>query len=526
MADVGAFLQGLKAPISNQKVYSKKVLTNETSDKLIPYQTENVVKLINILLDKRIAIDGSDAGVGKTYMAMAICREMGRRPIVICPKTIMYNWVSVAEYMGVKLYDVVNYETIKNGKTYVTKENNDGGTTNITYSFKSRKASPFVTHSDFDADDPQKCLYEWNLPADAILIVDEAHKCKEPSAENGKFLKSMKTVMEKRIPVLLLSATICEKIQDMKIPFYLFGFIPEIRNFNHYHQTLDEKYRDLRTRKRDFQHIHPAEKRKEKYEEAKKNNDAIKVHREVKDYMSRIKIKDLGDKFPSNQWCAQLFNADGVEEITEAYAEIARRMEEMKGQQNGHHLGEIVRLKQEIELRKIPIFIDQAQDFLDQGKSVIIFVNYLRSLQIISDELDIKCKIYGGNEEFGVQSLQERQKAIEMFQANEERIIICQMRSGSVGISLHDLDGNYPRATLINYPDTATDLIQAMGRACRSGGKSPVIQRIILVGGVPYEKKIKQNIDRKLTNVSAINDGDLEGYKYKINDQRQKKKAE
>jgi superfamily II DNA or RNA helicase len=521
--EISSFLKELAGSKPKPKVYSKKVLTNETKLKLLVYQEDHVVRLINILVEKHIALDSSDTGVGKTYMAIAACREMGRRPIIITPKTIMYNWVTVCNYMGVKPYDVVNYETIKNGKTYVTKEYKENGKTHVSYKFKSRKKSPFLDLLPADPDDPTKCLYDWKLPKDAIVIVDEAHRCKDPSTENGKFLKSMKQIVKKGIPVLLLSATICEKIPDMKIPFYLFEFIPETRNFNHYHASLDAKYPDLKISKRNFfrqPHIQVMGDSQQKlaFKKAKEDMEAIKIHREIKEFTSRIRIKDLGDKFPSNQWCAQLFNSDSSDEIAKAYKELKRKQDELKENPGKHHLADIVKLKQEIERLKIPIFIEQAQEFLDNHKSVIIFVNYLNTLHEISESLDIRCKIYGD------QTLEERQESIDLFQSNQERIIICQMRAGSVGISLHDIHGRrendppgtHERVTLINYPDTATDLIQAMGRACRSGGKSPVLQRIVLVANVDYETKIKKNIDRKLTNVSAINDADLDGYKYKI----------
>lgn len=112
--------------------------------------------------------------------------------------------------------------------------------------------------------------------------------------------------------------------------------------------------------------------------------------------------------------------------------------------------------------------------------------------------------------------MEDRQKAIDLFQNNKERIIICQIRAGGVGISLHDLHGGHPRVTLINYPDSASDLLQALGRAPRAGAKTPVLQRIIFVANVDYEKRIMQNINKKLANISTINDGDLNGYKYKV----------
>lgn len=489
--EISSFLKEITETKSVPVVYSKAVLTNQTKTKILSYQEKHIIKLINTLVEKTVAVDGSDCGVGKTYIAGAVCKELGRRPIVVCPKTLIHNWINVMEYYGVKPYDIVNFETIRRGKTYVNSK------------CKTRRKCEFVDIVDPDPDNPLKSIYQWDLPKDAIIIVDEVHRCKDPSTDNGKVLMSFKQAVHKKIPVLLLSATICEKIIDMKIPFFLFGLIPSVRNFNHYVRTLRHKYPKYRVKKSDH-------KNTTDYIIAKDNAQAMIIHEETKEFASRIKIKDLGDMFPCNQICAQQFFAQESDKISEAYDEIAELMKKLKENPGSNHLAKIQKLKQEIELRKAPIFIEQAQLYLDDGKSVIIFVNYLDTMKIISQELDIRCKIHGD------QTLEERQNALDMFQSNEERIIILQARAGGVGLNLHDTNGNFPRVSLLNYPDSASDLLQELGRAARAGTKSIVLQRIIFVANVDYEKKIMQNINKKLSNISAINDGDLEGYKYKV----------
>jgi len=496
MADIESFLKTLTdcvdAPDAAPKVYSKKVLSNETVKKLLSYQPSQVIDIITILLVQYIALDASDTGVGKTYISSATCKELHRRPIIICPKTLIFVWINVLDFFGVRAYDIVNYETFKNGKTY---RNNK---------YNSRKKSTFLNIVDADPTDPLKSIYQWSVPSDAIVIFDEAHRCKDPSTENGKLLASTKQLILKKIPVLLLSATICEKFTDMKILFYLFGFIPSTRSYNQYLRTIEPRYPKYRVKKSNYQ-------REIDFKLAKENSQAMMIYEEIKEYTARIKIKDLGDKFPLNQWCAQQFYAEESDEISKAYEKIAKHMIALKNNPGKNHLAKIQKLKQEIEFRKVPIFIEQAQLYLDDGKSVIIFVNYLNSLEILSIELDIRCKIHGN------QTMSQRQEAIDLFQSNQEKIIICQVRAGGVGISLHDLYGGHPRVTLINYPDSAADLLQALGRAPRAGAKSPVLQRILFVANVEYEKKIMQNINRKLANISAINDGDLDSYKYKVN---------
>ena len=485
----------LKTITNNQsvlpKVYSKIVLSNIVKQKLLSYQEKHVIKLVTILLEHNIALDASDTGIGKTYVAAAICKELERKPIIVCPKTLIFNWKCVLSFFDVKYYDIVNYETLKNGKTYRDDK------------YKSRKKSPFLEIEENDPENPHKSVFKWKVPKDTIIIFDEAHRCKESRTDNGKLLMSSKQLIQEKIPVIILSATISEKITDMKIPFYLFGFIPSTRNFNHYIKTIQKKYPNYRIKKSNY-------KTKNDFIVAKQNAQAMIIFEEIKDFTSRIKIKDLGDKFPSNQICLQQFIAKESNKISEAYKEIAVLLKALKNNPGQNHLSRIQKLKQKIEFKKVPIFIEQALLYLEEGKSIIIFVNYLNTLNILIDELDIKCKIQGN------QTMEERQNAIDLFQSNEERIIICQIRAGGVGISLHDLHGNHPRVTLLNFPDTAIDLLQALGRAPRAGAKSPVLQRIIFVANVEYEKKIMQNVDKKLTNVSAINDGDLDGYKYDL----------
>lgn len=475
------------------KIYSKVVLQASTKKKILSYQEKHIINLIEILLKHNIALDNSDAGVGKTYVAAAICKELGKRPIIVCPKTLIFNWIVVLDYFGIEAYDIVNYETMRNGKTY---KNNK---------FNSRKKSPYVDVLDFDPENPHKPLYKWNLPKDAIVIFDEVHRCQNASSDNGKLLISAKQLSAKKIPVLLLSATICEDFNDMKVPFYLFGLIPNTRNFSHYIKTLWNKYPNYKVKKSSFNSAQECKR-------AKNNAQAMIIYEEIKEFCSRIRIKDLGDKFPDNQICVQQFLADDADKISNAYKQIFELLKKIKKKKKKsvNHLAKIQKLKQEIELIKVPIFIEQAQLYLAKGNSVIIFVNYLDTLDVLAQELGIKCQIHGR------QTLEERNNAINMFQSNQERIIISQIRAGGTGTNLHDLNGNYPRVSLINNPDSAKNFLQALGRAARSEAKSKVLQRIIFVANVEYETRMMENIKKKLANISAINDGNIDGYQMGI----------
>lgn len=476
---------------NTHEVYSKKVLSNKTKNKILSYQEKHIVKLICILLSMFVALDASDTGIGKTFIAIAICKEIKKIPYIVCPKSLIYNWISVLEYMDIDEYEIVNYETLRGCKSYKTD------------TYKTRMDCPYLKFVDHEIDENNPYNYSWDLPKNAILIFDEAHRCKDPSTDNGKLLLSTKQLIDNKIPVLLLSATISEKYLEMKIPLVLFGKIGNTRGIKQYIESIKENYPEHHVNQRQFSSF-------KLYKEAVDKANAMILNIEIKDYCSRIRIKDLGDKFPSNQVCCQQFIAEGADKIAQNYEEINRILQELREKPAGHHLADLQKLKQENELAKVPIFVEQAKLYLEEGKSVVIFVNFLSSLNEISRELQTRCCIHGK------QTREEKHECITRFQDNKEYVIVCQARAGSVGISLHDIHGTRPRVSLINFPDSGTDLIQELGRIHRANGKSPCLQRILFVAGVEYEKNIMRQISRKLANISAINDGDLDGYKYKV----------
>lgn len=437
-------------------IITTSTINDNITNLLLKYQIDSVINLINIIHKYHVALDMSDTGTGKTYVAAAICKALNLKPIIICPKTLIYNWISILNIFDVQYYEIVNYETIKNLKSY-----NDS-------TFSSRKQSNILYQSS-----TQPFEYIWNVPSDSIIIFDEVHRCKDIHTDNSKLLLSCKKLLNEKIPLLLLSATICEKWKDMQILFYLFGIINDPSK---YHNYLKNKCKNKKI--------------------SKEKIIAYIIHSEIKKYSTRIKISDLGNQFPKKQICTQQFFIKNPENINKLINQLHKNSQK-------NHLTKIQKIKQEIEFKKIPVFIEQTQLYLDKGKSVIIFVNYLKTFHYLCNKLNIISKIYGD------QSINERHHSIQLFQSNQEKIIISQIKAGSVGINLNDLHGTNPRVSLISCPDSASDLLQALGRAYRTGTKTPVLQRIIFAANIEYENFIMTNINKKLNNISVINDGDL-----------------
>jgi superfamily II DNA or RNA helicase len=101
------------------KQYNKPFffVNKSIQDKLLKYQIPHANKLIENLRDNTTVLDASDTGTGKTYVAAAVCKQLNLKPIIICPKTVMSTWRQVMEQFEVKPLIIVNYETIRLGKS-------------------------------------------------------------------------------------------------------------------------------------------------------------------------------------------------------------------------------------------------------------------------------------------------------------------------------------------------------------------------------------------------------------------------
>ena len=86
--------------------------------------------------------------------------------------------------------------------------------------------------------------------------------------------------------------------------------------------------------------------------------------------------------------------------------------------------------------------------------------------------------------------------------------MLANLAAGGQSISLHDLNGKYARAAIINPSYSAVNLLQALGRIHRQGGLTKCLQYLIYASGT-REERMCYKVQYKLNNLSILNDGDL-----------------
>jgi superfamily II DNA or RNA helicase len=432
-------------------------------DKLYSYQIQHTENIIRIIKNNNAVLDASDTGTGKTYCAVVACKMLNLEPFVICPKAVMSTWKNVCNYFNVKYTAIVNYDTIKLGKFYLNGK---------------RRKCPYIEV------DEKTC--KWDLPNNCILIFDEAHKCSELSTQNAKLLIGAK---DTKIPVMILSATIADHPEKFKLFFYVLNFIEPTQiqqlniNYIKYIRIVESWIaRDLKPMVRIHKMLYP-------------------------DRATRMRI-DVIDSFPETQITATPYSMGEAREleIEKEYKTLALSLDELRGKAEGDKKGilpKMMRAHQKIELLKVPTFVELTNDFIQNGFSVVIFVNFTETLKKIGTLL------HTDNFIFGEQSYDDREDIIQRFQENKIRVIICNIKAGGVGVSLHDLQGGHPRISLISPTWSSIDLVQALGRIHRAGSKTKSLQRIIYAANT-VEEKIADKLKVKLANINSLNNGDLD----------------
>ena len=448
-------------------------LKDEVADKLLDFQFMHVFNLMSAFRSHNVVLDGSDTGTGKTYSAIALCKQLNLRPIIICPKTIMSNWKHVCDLFGIYPLTIVNYECIKAGKAYDK--------------FGNRIDCSFIEVSQLDEKTVE---FRWKVPKNALIIFDEVHKCKNMKTLNGKLLLSAK--MQDK--VLMLSATLSDKPESFHIFGYMLGCYKNIRQAKNWINGMILEDNAYLGSKPQLSAI----------------NKFIYPERG-----SRMRIVELGNKFPTNQTSSDCYFIEESkrETVNHAFKKINKYSTKVNSSldknNNGEILGEIIKARKTLESIKIPIIEELANDYIENGYNVVIFVNFTDTINELAKIFNTDCIVNGAT------SLNKKEENIQRFQSNKTNLIICNIGLAN-GFSLHDLHG-VPRVSIISPSFSSNELIQALGRICRVGAKSPALQRIVYCANT-CEEIICNRLKEKIGFMSKLNDNDQISIESKLDD--------
>lgn len=413
------------------------------------------------------ALDASDTGTGKTRIALTAAAELGLKPYVVCPLAVVEAWKREAEAVGVEIGWVLNYEAVRYG-------NSVAGVWEKACLYRAKAKGEIFRYRD--------------LPTNAVLVYDEVQKSKGSNSQQGQLLRD---AAKAKLKILGLSATAAKDPTEM-------------RNLGAALGLHDGSYMGHRA----FCLEYGCKPRGRGLRFDGKTKWLEKIHKRIFPLKgNRIRVCDVPN-FPKTTITAELLAAD-TQAIANAYAEMDLRLQEIdadaslnNSQRASNALAEQMRARQASEMGKLKLFAEMTGDALEEGRSVIVFLNFRASIETVCASLETQCVVWGD------QSAAERQTNVDAFQANRERVIVVSLQAGGAGLSLHDVHGGHPRLSLISPSYSPFDLKQSLGRPWRANAKTPCFQKIIFAAGT-IEESICRSVRQKLSNIDALNDGDL-----------------
>ena len=429
-----------------------------TTPTLFDWQIFHAKVLMTSLLNHGYAKDGSDTGTGKTFVALYLAKKMGLVPFVLCPKSVVPSWKDTMLSYGYEPSDQHAY----------------------TYEKMIRGSTEFYDGS------------KWLLnPKKALVIFDEDHRCKGNKSKNAKMMIAAKRA---GLNILCLGATSCTNPTEMRA----LGYVLDLHDDKGWWRwSLKNGCKRGLFGGLEFKGSKAVLKRL--HDHIYKNGARG----------SRIKIADLPPgAFPNSNIIAQGYDISGRSDIDLIYSDLKAELTALEGKKytdTDNPLVAQLRARQEIELLKVPLFEELARDAYESGNSVAIFVNFRETMEVLLRRLAGLCEIrmiHGGQTET------ERELQCLGFQNDAARIMICTIQAGGTGVSLHDINGNHPRVSLISPTFSAIDFKQTLGRIHRAGAKSPAVQKIVFAEGT-VEMRVCKLVKRKLDNLDLINDDEL-----------------
>ena len=431
--------------------------TQSTCPELFDWQKSHATKLADSLIKFGYAKDGSDTGTGKTVVALSVAKALGLTPFVVCPKSVVPSWKDWMQQFDLPNF-VFNYEKLIRGKLEYYK----------------RKGSQRF----------------WTLhPERVLLIFDEDHRCKGAKSENAKMMIAAKS---RGLNTLSLGATSCANPIEMRALGYLLDLHDDKGWWNWCLKNGCKRGTfgglTFTGNKSALKRIH---------------DHIYKLGRG-----SRLKITDLPPgSFPDGVVIPEGYDVGSAAEIEDIYSDLKRTLEEIEDKKSDEDnaLTAQLRARQQVEILKIPVLEELARDALDADNSVVIFVNFRDTLEALLRRL-------AGSHEISVidgsQSEVARDKEVRRFQKDESRVCLAMTQAGGTGLSLHDVNGEHPRVSLISPSFSAIDLKQALGRIHRAGAKSPAVQKIVFADNT-VEMRVCRLVRKKLNNIDLINDDEM-----------------
>lgn len=414
------------------------------------YQKAHIENIIDSLEKYRFFIDNSETGLGKTYTCCTSAKKKNKKLFVVCPKSTIPSWRSVAKTIGVEIVDIMTYERLRgNGKT--------------------------VTHDYLEYTQPRimECTPKLKTLADTLFVFDEFHKCKNNSIQSKVVTKMTRFIRSEMACANLafLTATVYSDVANSWNIFRSMGMTKHDVMYDSEKGMLG--YRDvLRFAQSINSDVHT--------NLGVSRNDRVLL-KDIHRMMTTVIFPEVMFSMVASKMDYEIENkcVIATKNVTKAINGLYSTAVAHINSTEQTSMGYLRRIMHVIEVLKAPYVASLARRALNENENnkVVIFVNYIDVMNYMNSELEE----YNPVLLHGSVCTEERKRVIAQFNDpnTDHRVFISVMSAGGTGISLHDTDGRFPRTTLIMPEYNLINIKQSIGRTIRMGVKSKANVQIV-----------------------------------------------
>lgn len=490
-------------------------------DKLRDWQVAPAQHLFSLLSAGKSCVDVSDCGTGKTYVAMACVAALKLPTLVCAPKISESQWHAAANHFGDSV-SFCGHEMLRSGNSPYGRWERPlpAGADREYYQCSVCQCRVDLGTGFFPCHCNRTGIHCLSLkkkqhrygkfifsPAIKLLVIDEQHRFNSADSLNADMLIA---AHRQRIPTLGLSAT----LGNSPLHFRAIGYCLGLHNLDH-DEIRSVAPRVVRPSFRRWAARHkvrpdtalPGHPLRWWAGEAEQQQIMRDIRSEIIPTRG-VRVAKAGiPDFPEVDISAELYDLEQSGKIQEAQAEMHDALATLAARKQldvapDSAITIMLRAHQQVELLKVPLAIELANNYVEQGYSIGIFVNFQQTVDALAGRLSNVGVVDGRN-------TQHRQTYVELFQHNISKILVVNSAAGGLALSLPDETGDNPRGGLVFPGWSAPVLQQVLGRFPRESSKSKSFYKVLLAAKTG-DVAIHRALRLKLNNLDALLDSDLQ----------------
>lgn len=402
-----------------------------------PYQEEGIAKTLKF---KRV-INGDEMGTGKTIQSIVSVERAKATPcLVICPASLKINWERETRKFT-NLRPLILTDSVKSTFPYFI------GTMNL-YDVVIVNYESLRKYFVVSATDPVKLkttVFQNVIKQFKSVIIDEAHRCKNPSSNQAKFV--MGICSGKEYVIELTGTPVINDPMDLASQLAILGRMKDFGGYSEFIARYSEGHnlQELNERLNEVCYF-----RREK-KEVMKDLPELTRTQVVTDLSNETEYRTLEEDL--KQWLRE------YKAMTDA--EIRKKMRKKA-------LIRFMNLRTLAGKGKVDAAIQTLKDA--NGVPFVVFCEHHDIVNAIHKAFPNAVEVTG------MQTAQQKQAAIDLFQTGKRNIIICSIRSAGVGLTLTASSN----VLFVEQPWTMADLSQCEARCHRNGQKNAVNSWILI----------------------------------------------